>query len=117
MSKYINNFFAKANQNFNLGEKFKAPHNPGSRILPSKTNKNNADYQMRIDAGEMVGTRRNIVLQVNSQAKATPLKEWIRKNKTYGKLATAYFDTAAEDPQKEATRVAEELQRKAKENV
>jgi hypothetical protein len=117
MSKYISNFFAKANQNFNLGEKFKASYNPGSRTFPSKTNKNDADYQMRIDAGEMVGTRRNIVLQVNSQAKATPLKEWIRKNKTHGKLATAYFDTAAEDPQKEATRVAEELQRKAKENV
>jgi hypothetical protein len=40
--------------------------------LPSKTNKNDVDYQMRIDAGEMVGTRRNIVLQVNSQASATP---------------------------------------------
>jgi hypothetical protein len=93
MSKYISNFFAKANQNFNLGEKFKASYNPGSRTFPSKTNKNDADYQMRIDAGEMVGTRRNIVLQVNSQAKATPLKQWIRKNRTHGKLATAYFDT------------------------
>lgn len=72
---------------------------------------------MRIDAGEMVGTRRNVVLQVNSQAKATPLKEWIRKNKTHGKLATAYFDTATKDPQKEASRVAQELQRKAKENI
>ncbi|KAG9599484.1 hypothetical protein KCU77_g3732, partial [Aureobasidium melanogenum] len=117
MSKYISNFFAKANQNFNLGEKFKAPHNPGSRILPSKTNKNDADYQMRIDAGDMVGTQRNIVLQVNSQAKATPLKEWIKKNKTHGKLATASFDTAAEDPQKEAARVVEELRQKAKENL
>jgi hypothetical protein len=30
---------------------------------------------------------------------------------------TAYLDTAAEDPEKEATRVAEEQQQKAKENV
>ncbi|KEQ57849.1 uncharacterized protein M437DRAFT_11106 [Aureobasidium melanogenum CBS 110374] len=89
MSKYISDFFAKANQNFNLGEKFKAPHSPGSRILPSKTNKNDADYQMRIDAGDM----------------------------THGKLATASFDTAAEDPQKEAARVVEELRQKAKENL
>jgi len=117
MSKYVKDFFAKIGQNFDIGAKFKTAKEAGARIVPSRTKKNDESYQLRIDAGEIVGTHRNVVLQVNSQAKATPLKSWLEKNTSHGKLATASFDTAAEDPDLEARRVLAELEEKARNNL
>jgi hypothetical protein len=65
----------------------------------------------------LVDNRRNVVLQVNTQAKATPLKSWLRKNSSHGKLATASFDTAAKDQKAETARVLAELEKKAKDNL
>lgn len=62
MSKYVKDFCSKAQQTTNLSEKLKASYILGSRVLPSKTAKNDADYQMRIDAGELVGTLQNLYL-------------------------------------------------------
>src|SRR5271169_389066 len=98
MSNDIKNFFGKIKGNFNMATKFNANNQAGSRIVPSRTAKNDADYQLRIDAGELVGGKRNVILQVNSQAKSTPLKEWLRKHGSHAKLAQATFDTAAKDP-------------------
>ena len=76
-----------------------------------------APYQLRIDAGELVENRRTLVLQVNSQAKSTALKNWVQKMGTHAKLATAYFDTTAADPDAEAQRALNELEEQAKENL
>lgn len=117
MTKIVKDFFKKVNQNMDVGKKLAAKHDSGSRILPSKTSKNDADYQLRIDAGELIGTSRNVVLQVNSEAKATPLQTWLRKNSSHAKLATASFDTTAKDQEAEAIRVMKELERQARENL
>lgn len=73
--------------------------------------------QLRIDAGELVDGKRNVYLQVNSQAKATGLKDWVRRNGTHANLASATFDTTAADLEEEADRVLEELEKDAKKNV
>ena len=52
---------------------------------------------MQPDARELIKTKRNVVLQVNTQAKSTALKDWLKKQGTHAKLATASFDTAAAD--------------------
>jgi hypothetical protein len=117
MSKPVQDFFKKVNQNIDIGKKLAGNYESGGRIVPSKTAKNDADYQLRIDAGELVDNRRNVVLQVNTQAKATPLKSWLRKNSSHGKLATASFDTAAKDQKAETARVLAELEKKAKDNL
>lgn len=117
MSKPIDKFFTMANRSFDVAAKLKAPREAGTHILPSKTTKNDADYELRIDAGETIGGRRNVVLQVNSQAKSTALQEWVRKNTSHAKLATATYDTSAKDPDAEAIRVMKELQQKAKSNI
>jgi hypothetical protein len=117
MSKPVKDFFKKVNQNIDIGKKLAGNYESGGRIVPSKTAKNDADYQLRIDAGELVDNRRNVVLQVNTQAKATPLKSWLRKNSSHGKLATASFDTAAKDQKAETARVLAELEKKAKDNL
>jgi hypothetical protein len=81
----------------------------GHRLIPSRTK--DAEFQFCIDAEhyEEATKRLNVVLQVNSQAKSPALKDFIKKNSTHAKLATASFDTAAEDPSAEYTRVVEEL--------
>jgi hypothetical protein len=82
-----------------------------------RAHKNDADYELRIDAGDLVKTKRNVVLQVNTQAKSTALKDWLKKQGTHTKLATASFDTAAADPEAEARRVLDELEKEAKANI
>ncbi|CAA9959496.1 hypothetical protein PTMSG1_02914 [Pyrenophora teres f. maculata] len=82
-----------------MATKLKAAWDAGGRIVPSRNSKNDQEFQLRIDAGELVQNRyRMLYLQVNTQAKNTKLKEWIKKNSTHAKLATAKFDTQATDP-------------------
>lgn len=120
MSKAVSEFFGKVKRNFNVARKFKAVFTPGSRILPSKTAKNDEDYQLRLDAGELIDNRwRNIILQVNTQARTPGLRDWLKRNSrgTHGKLAVSRFDTQAEDPDAETSRVLEDLHHQAKENM
>ena len=82
----------------------------GSRILPSRTSKNDAEYQLRLDAGELIDNRyRQIILQVNSQATTPGLRDYMRKHGTHAKLAVAQFDTQAEDEDAEVERVLDDL--------
>ncbi|KAJ5517481.1 hypothetical protein N7527_009041 [Penicillium freii] len=118
--KQIKDFFTKTRKNFDIAKKFGGTFTPGSRILPSQTNKNDADYQLRLDAGELIDNQYlNIVLQVNSQAKNTGLREWLKKQPrgTHAKLASARFDKLAEDQDAEAERVMNELQEAARKNL
>ncbi|BDD61508.1 hypothetical protein MPDQ_004519 [Monascus purpureus] len=114
MSKVLGSFVQKAQGIKNAPSKFTATAAEGSRLIPSKTK--DAEFQMRIDAGHYDPNTKhlNVVLQVNSQAKSPALKDWIKKDTTHGKLATATFDTAASDKQAEYNKMLLELQEKAK---
>lgn len=57
------------------------------------------------------------MLQVNSQAKSPGLVDWVKKNSTHTTLATATFDTNANDTNVDLSRVMEVLEQKAKENI
>lgn len=117
MSKVLGSFVQKAQAIKNAPSKFSNAAAEGSRLIPSRTK--DADFQLRIDAGRYdADTKRlNVVLQVNSQAKSPALKDWVKKNSTHGKLATASFDTAAEDKQAEYLRMLHELEEQGKKNL
>lgn len=92
---------------------------PGRRLVPSRTDKSDKEAQLRVDAGEKVDGRQKIVLQVNSDATSEALKKWVNKQpqKYHAKLATASFDTQAEDQAAEAERVLQELEDEATSKV
>ncbi|MCJ1230787.1 hypothetical protein MMC12_007461 [Toensbergia leucococca] len=117
MSKVLQEFFSKVKSNFDVATKFKASHTSGSRMIPSRTPKNDADYELRIDAGELIANKRNLVLQVNSQAKSTAFKKWLQKHGAHANLATVSFDTTAIDPEVETQRALDELEEEAKANI
>ena len=81
--------------------------NPGKRIAPPKSGDNDAKYQLRIDAGEVVDGKKKIYLQVNSQAKNDVLKSFRKKNGTHANLATSTVDMNT--PEKDRKRVGEEV--------
>ncbi|EER44267.1 conserved hypothetical protein [Histoplasma capsulatum H143] len=91
MSKQIKEFFSKIRKNYDIAKKLGATFTSGSRILPSQTTKNDADYQLRLDQKQPQGT--------------------------HAKLATARFDTLAEDQDAETERVLNELQEQARKNL
>ncbi|KAK5673965.1 hypothetical protein LTS10_013272 [Elasticomyces elasticus] len=88
---------------------------PGRRVAPVDK-REDADAQLRVDAGEKIGDKQNFVLQVNSQAKNTALKKFVAQNGrgTHAQLAAASFDTKAADPEAEARRVVQEMKEQSK---
>jgi hypothetical protein len=117
MSKAMEIFKTKIRAVAKAPGKFTASALEGSRILPSRNK--DAEFQLRIDAGhyDAATKKLNVVLQVNSQAKSPALVNFIKRNTTHGKLATAAFDTAAKDQQAEFEWGVEELTDKGKENL
>ncbi|KAM5436727.1 hypothetical protein McanMca71_001842 [Microsporum canis] len=93
----------------------------GGRILPTRTNKNDAEYQCRIDMGEEIKDKPgyyNVYLQVNTQAKSEGLKKWLRKN-PHGNLATTQINKNVPESEQnnEGRRVIEDLVEKGKKNL
>ncbi|EGE02072.1 hypothetical protein TEQG_01112 [Trichophyton equinum CBS 127.97] len=78
MSKALKAFGISFVESF---QKLYKEHTPGARIFPPKTDKNDKNAQLRVDAGE-----------VNTQATNEALRKWVKKNGTHAKLATASFD-------------------------
>lgn len=117
MSKALTNFAQLAQNLKNAPSKFTGTATEGSRLIPSKTK--DEQFQFRIDAGRYNANTKhlNINLQVNSQAKSPALKDWIKKNTTHEKLATATYDTSAEDKHAEYVRVVNELVQKGKQKL
>lgn len=117
MSKAIDAAFTKFRGVKNAASKFSASAAEGNRIMPSPTK--DAEFQLRIDAGHFDSktSRLNVALQVNSQAKSPGLLDWVKKHSTHANLATATFDTKAQDSKAEMSRVMEELRQKAKANI
>lgn len=111
MSKVFKAFKGYVLESEHFSKLFKN-HNPGQRIVPANTAKENTQHQLRIDAGEVKNGKKNIYLQANSQAKNTAIKRFISKNGTHANIASAEIDVnTPEDRQKEeAERVFAELQ-------
>jgi len=97
--KAFREFITESNQYKKL---FKL-HNPGQRVVPSKSWKNDEEHQYRVDAGETIDGRKNLYLQINSQATSPVLKEYVRKNGTHAKVATVPIEVNTPvEKQKEA---------------
>lgn len=119
MSKSLNKFWDKwVPKNDFIARLTGRTLTPGSRVLPVNK-KNDAAAEFRIDAGEKIGTKQNLVLQVNSQAKSPGLKRYVATNgkSTHGKLAAASFDTNASDPEAEFDRLVEEMTTQARDKL
>ena len=119
MSKAVSGFFANFASAKRLVEKLSGKTvTPGARVVPVNK-KDDKNAQLRIDAGEKIKGKQNLVLQVNSQATSPALKKWMNSNGrgSHGKLATATFDTGAADQDAEAERVAQELEKQAREKL
>ncbi|KAM5437910.1 hypothetical protein McanMca71_002278 [Microsporum canis] len=116
MSKALKTFGIAFIEGF---QKLFKEHTPGGRILPPKTDKNDRNAQLRVDAGEVINGRRHIYLQVNTQATNEALKKWIKKNGTHANLATASFDinTKEEDKEGVCKDVWTSLAKQAKDNL
>ncbi|KAL9595892.1 MAG: hypothetical protein Q9219_006160 [cf. Caloplaca sp. 3 TL-2023] len=101
----------------NFASKFSATATQGKRLLPTKGQ--DPKVEVRIDAGyyDPVTKGLNVILQVNSEAKSPALVKWRKKNSSHGKLATATFNTDADDKDAEANRVIEELETEAREKL
>src|SRR5271170_6177355 len=72
----------------------------GSRLQPSRTPRNDEDAEFRIDQGHVhdkEGKVYDIVLQANRQAKSEAIKEFVKKNSSHAKLATATIDRTKGD--------------------
>lgn len=112
MSKSLKAFWAKyATPDSFISKIIGRTLTPGSRIFLSD--------ELRVDAGEKIGNKQNVVLQVNSQAKSGALKKWVANNGrgTHGKLAEGAFDTTAADPVAEAERLVADMDAQAKSKV
>lgn len=92
---------------------------PGKRIAPIQAKENNAKLQMRLNAGESKDSKKNIYLQVNSQAKNDSLVKFRKKKGTDANLASSQInENTPEESQEEAARKWwQEIERQAKENL
>ena len=119
MSKAIESFFSTKLTPSTLAKVATAKtFTPGRRVAPVDK-REDADAQLRVDAGEKIGDKQNFVLQVNSQAKNTALKNFVANSGrgTHAQLAVVAFDTKAADPEAEAKRVVDEMKAQSKSKV
>jgi hypothetical protein len=76
MGKTARSLLTRLWRAFDFAEKFNKTYTLGSRIAPSRTARNDEEYQLRVDAGEFVDNRwLNVYLQINSQATSQLLKK------------------------------------------
>ncbi|RDH26741.1 hypothetical protein BDQ94DRAFT_131155 [Aspergillus welwitschiae] len=89
---------------------------PGKRIAPPPAKDNDSIYQLRLDAGESIDGKKNVYLQVNSQAKNDALKAFRKKNGTDADLASGSIDenTPDESQEEAARKLWEDLAKQAK---
>ena len=100
-------------------EKLFQKQTPGKRIAPVQAKENDAKFKLRLDAGESVDGKKNIYLQVNSQAKNDALVKFRKKHGSDGNLAIGQIDknTPAETQEEAARKMWEAMMREAKGNL
>ncbi|PLN77902.1 hypothetical protein BDW42DRAFT_187730 [Aspergillus taichungensis] len=94
-------------------------HTPGKRIAPAQVKDNDSKFQLRLDAGESLDGKKNVYLQVNSQAKNDSLVTFRRKNGTLANLATGVIDenTPAESQEDTARESWQDMAQQARDNL
>lgn len=92
---------------------------PGKRIAPIQAKDNDSRYQLRLDAGESKEGKKNVYLQVNSQAKSDALTKFRQKKGTHANLASGLIDenTPVESQEEVARKFWEEMAKQARENL
>lgn len=92
---------------------------PGKRIAPSQAKGNDTTYQLRLDAGESKDGKKNVYLQVNSQAKNDALVAFKKKNGTHANLASGSIDenTPVESQEEAARKFWEAMAKQAKDQL
>jgi hypothetical protein len=96
-----------------------AKQTPGKRIAPAPAKNNDAELQLRLDAGEAKDGVKNVYLQVNSEAKNEALKKFRAKNGSHANLATATIDenTPQEQQEEAAKAFWESIESQAKTKI
>lgn len=115
--KNFQKFFFKIKNNFDVTIKLKISHILNNRILSSRIQKNDIDYKLRINAGDLIKTKRNVILQINIQIKNIVLKNWLKKQKIYIKFIIIFFNIAAANFEIETQKILNELKKKIKINI
>ncbi|KAK2765357.1 hypothetical protein FQN54_008203 [Arachnomyces sp. PD_36] len=117
MSKALDAGITRLHGIKNGATKFTGSITEGSRIVPSKTQ--DRVVPVRVDAGKYNPLTKmlNVVLQVNSKPQSPGLENWLRTHSSHAKLATAQFNTAADDKDAEYRRVLNELTVQGKQNL
>jgi len=115
MSKAIESFFSTKLTPNNLAKiATSKTFTPGRRVAPVDK-RDDAEAQLRVDAGERIGDKQNN----NSQAKNTALEKFAASSGrgTHAKLAVVAFDTKAADREAEEERVVQEMKKQSKDKV
>lgn len=113
------NAFGEALLKGNMFKKVFANQTPGNRIAPPQAGDNDAKYQLRLDAGEVVDGKKKIYLQINSEAKNNALTKYRAKHGSHANLATATIDpnTPEEEQKGVFTDIWKDMAGKAKANL
>lgn len=111
--------FGEAMLQEGMFKKVFARQTPGKRIAPAQAGDNDSKLQLRLDAGELVDGKKNVYLQVNSQAKNDALKKYRRKYGSHANLATATIDpnTPEKDQEEVFTDMWNDMESQAKEKL
>ena len=78
----------------------------GQRLFPSRTPKNDSNYNFRIDKGTNKGGKSELIIQANKNAKDKKVKEAAQKN-SHAVLATSLLDTEEDQDGKDARKQLE----------
>lgn len=87
LKKFEEAFFKRG-----LYKKLFQKQTPGKRIAPPQSGTNDADLQFRLDAGEIINGKKNVYLQINSQAKNEILVKFRKKKGSDANVACGEID-------------------------
>ncbi|OCK91140.1 uncharacterized protein K441DRAFT_576312 [Cenococcum geophilum 1.58] len=93
-----------------------AMEDAGSRVFPARTAKHDQRYGIRIDKGEPVKDKPNIIrlhLQINSNAKSKTLRDLVKED-SHKVFSVADVDTTQEVTEENLNKVKEQFLRNVK---
>ncbi|PLB55864.1 hypothetical protein P170DRAFT_433339 [Aspergillus steynii IBT 23096] len=88
------------------------PSTPGRRVWPADNPRKNAEWEIRLDAGEPKQDNPDLVavnLQINREAKNSGLKRLLKTNGSHHTYATAWVNVKEDPTQQAADKLADDL--------
>ncbi|KAL4780675.1 hypothetical protein BJX76DRAFT_360656 [Aspergillus varians] len=88
------------------------PSTPGRRVWPADNPRKNAEWEIRLDAGEPKKDNPDLVavnLQINREAKTSGLKSLLKANGSHHTYATAWVNIKDAPTQQAVDKLAEDL--------